>query len=87
MGKRIIKVDNLAEMMSGMYYRHYDQPVTGAITLSVKVGKRRRLLNGKLAHDELDVIHSRGALANYLYLYKFVPNNLEKAKNILRQIG
>lgn len=68
------------EYSIGMW-RHYEngRPPRGRATLKIKLGKKAKLVPGKI---EEEVYTSRNSLSDYLYEYTFVPNN-ERGKLLL----
>lgn len=65
------------------WWSHYEngRPETGIQTLRIKVGKKKKLIKGRIYERVHD---SRNALADYLYEYTFLPNN-KRGEEILEQ--
>lgn len=77
-----VTLECFEQMLEGQYYKWYEQPQDGKITLSVKCGKKRMLISGEMVED-IYCCHTALRLGDYLCWWTFVPDSEQKKEKIL----
>lgn len=83
-----ITLEQLAHLLDGIYIpttSNYfrgsweEKFIEGKVSLSVKIGKRRRFVNGRMICDG----YESSQISSGYDILRFVPNNLEKMRSVI----